>query len=99
MPTTAIDPKAFEAALRKAGFDEVLTREIKPGFADAEHHHDYDVRALMLTGSLALTCDGKTTTYRAGEIFELDAGRRHSEQFGPDGSSYIVGRRHPRKPD
>jgi len=91
---TTIATTAFEAELRRDGYDEIARRDMAPDFAAETHVHDFDVRLLMLTGQLTLTRDGAATTYRAGESFVMDAGCPHAEQFGPEGSSYLVGRRH-----
>jgi redox-sensitive bicupin YhaK (pirin superfamily) len=40
-----------------------------------------------------LTTDGASRTYRAGDVFEMTAGCVHSEQYGPEGSESLVGRR------
>jgi quercetin dioxygenase-like cupin family protein len=47
----------------------------------------------MIDGELTLSAQGKPTTYRAGEVFTLAAGCEHVEQFGPQGATYLVGRR------
>ena len=36
---------------------------------------------------------GKATTYRRGDEFSMKAGCRHIEDIGPQGVSYLVGRR------
>ncbi len=82
----------FEAALRRDGF-EIAAGEIKPNERRAEHAHDYDVRGLVLDGDFALTCSGERREYRAGEVFTMPAGRRHSEETGSAGIRYVVGRR------
>lgn len=91
--TVPADLSAFEAALRADGYSEVLTREIAAGTQVDTHQHPFDVRALMLSGELALSCDGQTRTYRAGEVFTMPAGLPHAEQFGAAPASYLVGRR------
>ena len=88
-----LDLPAFEAALRADGYSEVLTREMAAGTHVDTHHHPFDVRALMLSGELALSCEGQTRTYRAGEVFTMAAGLLHAEQFGATAASYLVGRR------
>ena len=91
-----MDGKAFEKELALLGFDEILTRDWPPNHFVDTHTHLFEVRALMLKGELALSCNGKTVTYRAGEIFTLAPRLPHTEQYGPTGATYVVGRRHPR---
>ena len=87
----------FENNLKRDGYD------VAPSTAPANkvtepHAHDYDVRALVMTGELTLTTDGTTRTYRAGDVFDMPAGCMHSERHGPSGSEVLVGRRQgPRK--
>lgn len=85
----------FESALKHAGYLEVETKLTKPGFATAPHSHPFDVRALVLEGEMTLASEGASRTYRAGEVFEMAAGREHSERYGPEGARTLVGRKHP----
>jgi len=87
-----MDTVAFEASLKNAGY-EIGTSKGTPSKVTPPHSHDFDVRALVLSGELTLTTDGTSRTYRVGDIFEMPAGCVHSEQYGPDGSESLVGRR------
>lgn len=82
----------FLDRLRADGFAEVTTVQREPGGLDL-HTHPFEARALILDGEIALTVDGHTTAYRAGDIFHLAAGVAHSERYGPQGVRYLVGRR------
>ena len=87
-----MDTSVFETSLKNAGYE--IARSTGPANkVTPPHSHDYDVRALLLSGELTLTTDGVSRTYRAGEVFEMAAGCVHSEQHGPDGSESLVGRR------
>lgn len=48
----------------------------------------------MLDSELVLTCGGKSQTYRAGDVFTLDANCPHAEQYGPSGATNLVGRKY-----
>jgi quercetin dioxygenase-like cupin family protein len=83
----------FEAALLREGFaaDE---GSMEPNARRPAHAHDYDVRALVLSGEIALGCgEALPHTYRVGDVFSMDAGLAHSESVGPEGVRYLVGRR------
>ncbi|MBT5665018.1 MAG: cupin, partial [Rhodospirillaceae bacterium] len=54
---------------------------------------DFTARGLILSGSFALGCHGGSTTYQQGDVFELKAGTPHTETAGPDGASFLVGRK------
>ena len=83
----------FEAELKRQGFDDIATGGLRPNESRVEHAHGYDVRGFVLEGAIALTCDGERREFRAGDVFTMPAGRRHSEQAGPDGLRYVIGRR------
>ncbi len=85
----------FETALRRAGYREIEAKQTQPDFATQPHSHPFDVRALVLEGEMTLSSQGESRTYRAGEIFEMAAGREHSERYGPAGAKTLVGRRRP----
>jgi quercetin dioxygenase-like cupin family protein len=89
-----MDQAAFRSELARDGFDEVDTRSIAPDLYNAPHSHPFEVRALMLAGELTLAWADQQRTFRPGEIFTMAAGCEHTEWFGPEGASYIVGRKH-----
>ena len=88
-----MEPAEFEAQLRREGFTEVVTADMKPNETRAAHAHDYDVRALVLDGDITLTCAGEERTYRTGDIFSMAAGQSHTERVGRTGVRYLVGRK------
>ena len=87
-----MDRTQFEAELARDGY-AALTRSLAPNVANAEHTHDFDARLLVLEGAMTITCDGAARSYGPGETFAMPAGRRHAEQAGPAGVSYLAGRR------
>jgi quercetin dioxygenase-like cupin family protein len=89
-----MDVTAFETALRKDGFDEIFNREYPPGFRAQDHTHSFDVRALVLGGEITLKVDGVARAYCTGDVFYMQAGCVHAEAVGPEGVTYLVGRRH-----
>jgi quercetin dioxygenase-like cupin family protein len=62
---------------------------------NASHSHPFEVRALMLSGELQLTFEGRTQVCKAGDIFTMRAGCEHEERFGPAGATYLAGRKQP----
>ena len=90
-----MDTSNFTRELAENGFAEVLTRTWKANqFVDV-HTHPFEVRALMLDGEMVLSCEGSSKTYRVGDVFTLQPGQAHAEQYGPSGATYLVGRRYP----
>ncbi len=89
-----MDRTAFEAGLREGGYGEVVDRRMEPHEVNPTHAHEFDARLLVLEGAVRITSDGAERTYRAGEIYEMPAGRRHSETAAPEGARYLAGRRY-----
>jgi quercetin dioxygenase-like cupin family protein len=89
-----MDRTAFEADLGAKGFNEVVDRRMQPREVNPTHAHEFDARLLVLEGAMTIAAEGGEHTYRAGETFEMPAGRRHSETAGPDGARYLAGRRY-----
>ena len=88
-----MDATAFETGLQREGYKDIETKTVRGQVATKPHTHDFSVRALILAGDITLTYEGRSRTFRTGEIFEMAAGCEHSEQYGPDGVTYLVGRK------
>jgi quercetin dioxygenase-like cupin family protein len=88
-----METKTFEATLAEQGYRDVETKALQSTYRAREHSHPFDVRALVLEGEITLTVNGDARTYRAGDVFTMDAGCAHAESVGSDGVRYLVGRR------
>lgn len=82
----------FESGLRRDGY-QVETKTVAANTASKPHAHEFSVRALVLAGDVTLTWKGQSRTFRTGEFFEMAAGCEHTEQYGPDGATSLVGRK------
>ena len=89
-----MDRTTFENALREQGYGEVVDRRMEPGAVNPTHAHEFDARMLVLEGAMTIAAEGGEHSYRAGDVFEMPAGRRHSEAAGPEGARYLAGRRY-----
>ena len=58
---------------------------VDPRPVNAGHTHDYDIRGLVLSGIFIVNQGDKPVTYCAGDIFDVPAGRSHSEEIGAEG--------------
>ena len=83
----------FEARLKADHFGEAVPVDRAVGYALGEHQHPFDACALVTAGDFTLVVDGVSTCYRTGDIFRLAAGTPHLEAAGPQGASYLSGRR------
>ena len=84
----------FEAELKSAGYTEIESKSLDPRPVNHCHKHDYDIRGLVLSGIFIVNQGEKPVTYRAGDIFDVPAGRSHTEGIGAEGASIVVGRKY-----
>ncbi len=89
-----MDTSAFEASLKAEGYAEIEKKTVLPNVVNATHTHPFALRLLVLSGEMSVTKDGVKHTCRAGDTFAMAAGCGHFEQYGPEGSVYLVGRKH-----
>jgi quercetin dioxygenase-like cupin family protein len=89
-----MDRNAFEAALQRDGY-EIVVRTMEPNSNKPAHVHDFDARVMVVAGEMTLARDGASRAYRPGETFDIAHGHRHAEIAGPEGVSYVAGRRIP----
>ena len=89
-----MDRTAFEAALQRDGY-EIVNRTMEPNATNPEHAHDFDARVLIVAGEMTLAIGGSRRAYHPGETFEIAHGHHHAEIAGPEGVSYVAGRRVP----
>jgi quercetin dioxygenase-like cupin family protein len=89
-----MDRANFETELHAQGYREIVDRQMPPGHVNPEHAHEFDARLLVLEGEMTVVWDSEERTYRAGDMFAVSAGRRHTERSGPEGVRYLAGRRY-----
>jgi quercetin dioxygenase-like cupin family protein len=89
-----MDTSAFEAALKADGFGDIEKKTVPPNVVNPVHTHPFAVRILVLSGEMTVTANGTVNTCRAGDTFAMEAGCEHFEQYGGEGSVYLVGRKH-----
>jgi quercetin dioxygenase-like cupin family protein len=95
-PTTPTDADraAFETRLRAEGYHEILVKTVEAGLVIDLHSHPYDVLALVLEGEATIDCGSGPRTFRPGDILEVAADQPHTEHYGPEGYTFMLGRRH-----
>lgn len=88
-----MDRETFTESLTKDGFPEavVVTREANT--AMDVHEHPFEAKALILEGKMHIRADGAEREYNVGDVFHLPANKPHAERYGPNGVTYLVGRK------
>jgi quercetin dioxygenase-like cupin family protein len=87
-----MDRQEFEAELKRDGYE--VSESTTPGAkVNPEHSHPFDIRAMVLKGAMSLTWNGKTETYKPGDIFTMARGCAHFESYGEEGAVNLVGRK------
>ena len=94
MNTATLDTATFEAQLRQDGYLDIEVKSVEAGKFVPVHHHDFDVRALVLEGSADIACNGVSRVLQPGDVLVVDAGTPHTEHYGPQGYTALIGRRH-----
>jgi len=84
--------EAFEAQLKAAGCQQILDRVYGPNEFVGLHAHDFSARAIVTEGEVVISCNEVAKLYQVGDVFEIAAGQAHTEQYGPHGATYRVGR-------
>jgi hypothetical protein len=95
-------PIIFGGRMERSEFMETLSRE---GFPEAvavvkdsagsapEHTHPFEAKALILAGDMRIRVGDSERVYHVGDIFHLQAGVVHAENYGEHGVTYLVGRK------
>jgi quercetin dioxygenase-like cupin family protein len=65
-----------------------------PHLSTQPHSHPFDARVFILAGDLTVTWQGQSRTFYPGEHFEMPAGCLHSQDNGPEGVVFLLGRKH-----
>jgi quercetin dioxygenase-like cupin family protein len=88
-----MERNAFTRLLAEEGFAQtVLVEREADGVLDT-HVHPFEAKALVLAGELVIEIDGTPRSYKAGDIFHLQSHCAHAETYGPQGVTYLVGRK------
>ena len=88
-----MDAQAFTEALGREGYDEVFAKTALVTQVLGRHSHPFAVKALVTDGQLTLGIGGALTVYRRGDVFVLPLECEHTEEVGPAGVTYVVGRK------
>lgn len=83
----------FLQSLKISGFPEpVLVEQPANGSLDL-HTHDFEVRALVVAGSIQINCEGNQRDFQVGDEFHLQHKEAHTEHYGINGVKYLASRK------
>ena len=88
-----MDRNAFTESLTKDGFPEAAVVTKEPNTTMDVHEHPFEAKALILEGELHIRVGDEERAYRVGDVFHLPPNKAHSERYGPNGVTYLVGRK------
>ena len=88
-----MNTQEFHDELKAGSFEPAVAIDRPVGYAMGEHQHPFDACAFVTAGDITLVVDGVSSRYGVGEVFRLPAGTSHLEAAGPQGVSYLSGRR------
>ena len=83
----------FIQTLGQEGYPDPVEVLREPNGRLDHHTHPFEVKALVLSGSIELTINGITSHYSKGSIFHLGFEEPHSETYGPQGVHYLAARK------
>ena len=85
--------KAFKQSLADQGYNEAKPVTYDPSMENEVHTHEFSASLLILKGEFTLITGESAVTYLSGETCQLDAGILHSERAGPEGATFLVGKK------
>ncbi len=83
--------KEYRKQLEAEGFSHTFVWQDGPNAFYPDHTHAGLTAHIILNGEMALTMNGKSQTYRAGQRCDVPAGAVHSAKMGAIGCRYLVG--------
>jgi len=88
----APDEGELRARLAREGFDALAWSD-PPGADYAPHRHEHDESLWVVRGEITLGIAGARHRLHPGDRLMLPAGTLHEAQAGPEGATYLIGRR------
>jgi len=88
-----MNTEQFLNFLRQDGFPEPVEVQQIPNGSLSVHEHPFEVRALVIEGSIEIVTNGLSKTYQTGDVFQLSLKQPHSESYGVEGVKYLASRK------
>ena len=84
----------FKKSLADLDYCEAEHKTYEPGMENEMHTHDFSANLFVLEGEFTLITEEETVTHLPGDSCKLDAGVLHSERAGPEGTTFLVGKKY-----
>jgi quercetin dioxygenase-like cupin family protein len=88
-----VDIEKFKQSLADQGYSNATSVTYEPSMENEMHTHEFSGSLFVLEGEFTLVTEAGSGTYLPGETCKLDAGVLHSERAGPDGTTFLVGKK------
>jgi mannose-6-phosphate isomerase-like protein (cupin superfamily) len=86
-----MNERELRKQLEAEGFFDTFVWQDGPETFYPDHRHERLTAHIILDGEMAITMDGASQTYRAGDRCDVPAGAVHSALMGLRGCRYLVG--------
>ena len=86
-----MNEEEFRKKLEENGYIDPYIYEAEPGPVREMHTHDDSNMSLVLRGEFTLITENRSKTYQVGDWCENPAGTMHTEKFGPEGVTVLIG--------
>ena len=83
----------FISMLLQDGYPEPVEVSREPLGQLSEHTHLFEVKALVIEGSIDIFIKGTRKQYLPGDIFHLGLEEIRAESYGPQGVRYLASRK------
>ena len=83
----------FAAYLRCEGFPEPIRVAQPAGGELGMHSHDFEVKALVIDGTITIGDGNIETSFGVGDVFHLAFQQPHWERYGDGGVRYLASRK------
>lgn len=88
-----MNSEQFLRLLHRDGFPEPIEVQQVPNGQMGVHEHPFEVKALVIEGSITIVINGLSQNYSTGDIFQLELMQPHAESYGPQGVKYLASRK------
>jgi len=82
-----------KATLKKEGYTHIFTWFDSPEEYYTPHTHPEDRDHIIIQGEATIDMNGESHVYRVGDRFLLPANVSHAATIGPEGSTYVFGKK------